>query len=62
MLISWESVAFGPAVPVASDEVCAVEDACAGACAFALTAKARAAAPANAITMCFMCTLLSLPV
>jgi hypothetical protein len=47
--------AFGPADPDASDEVCAVEDACAGVCATALVPNTSPAAPAIAMMVRFMC-------
>lgn len=54
--------AFGPADPDASEEVCAVEDACAGVCATALVPNTSPAAPAIAMMVRFMCALLRPPV
>jgi hypothetical protein len=54
-------VAFESAVPVASEVVWAVEDACGGVCAAVLPATASAAAPAIAMRVIFICMLLSLP-
>jgi hypothetical protein len=66
--VESDGVAFELAVPVASEDVWAVDEACGGVCeacggvcAAELPATASAAAPAIAMRLIFICTLLSLP-
>jgi hypothetical protein len=59
--VESDGVAFESAVPVASEVVWAVEDACGGVCAEVLPATASAAAPAIAMRVIFIWMLLSLP-
>jgi hypothetical protein len=54
-------VAFASAVPVASEEVWDVDEACGGVCAEELPAKTSAAAPPIAMRVIFICMLLSPP-
>ena len=52
--VESEGMAFESAVPVASEVVWAVEDACGGVCAAVLPATASAAAPAIAMRVIFI--------